>query len=102
MNYKITFNPIVREDIQEAVVWYNRQQTGLGKKFYKELQSYVSILKKSAHCFAHRYDNIHCLPLRKFPFMIHYRVNTKINEVRIEAVLHSSLNPTKWKKRIYD
>ncbi len=100
MNYSIRYNPEVKKDIQDAVSWYNKKQSSLGKQFYKELEFYISILRKSAHCFAHRYDKIRCLPLRKFPYMIHYRLNIKTNEVRIEAVLHTSINPNKWIKGV--
>jgi hypothetical protein len=33
MAYKINIEPQVFEDIQEAILYLNRQQKGLGKKF---------------------------------------------------------------------
>ncbi len=34
--------------------------------------------------------------MKKFPFMIHFIVNEKINAVFIVSVFHTSLNPEKW------
>lgn len=100
MTYKITYNPEVKKDIQEAVIWYNKKQDGLGKEFFKNIQNHISILKNSAHGFPCRYDKVHCLPVYKFPYMIHYRINSKLKTVRIEAILHTSRDPQNWLKRI--
>lgn len=98
MSFKIKIEPEARTDIQEAISWYNKQQKGLGKKFYSHVLNHIDDLAINPH-FEIRYDNIHCLPLKKFPFMIHFTVDEPSRLVIIRAVFHTSLNPNKWMKR---
>lgn len=39
------------------------------------------------------------MPTPSFPFLIHYRVEDQENLIKVEAILHTSLNPAKWKER---
>ena len=61
-------------DIQESVNWYNQQQKGLGRKFYMEVLDGIDSLAKNPF-YKICYDAVHCLPLKKFPFMVHYTVD---------------------------
>lgn len=98
MAFKIKIEPEARLDIQEAITWYNKQQKGLGKKFHTAVTSHIDSLAKNPH-FEIRYDNVHCLPLKKYPFMIHFTINEPKNLVTVRAVFHTSLNPNNWKIR---
>jgi hypothetical protein len=92
MAYKILFSDRFLLDIQESKKWYNQQQKGLGKKFYTEVKSGLKSISKSPH-FQVRYDEVHCLPLKKYPFMIHYTIDEKNKTIFIAACIHCSLNP---------
>lgn len=74
MTYKVNINPEAIIDIQEAIDWYNTQQKNLGKKFYTAVLHQIDSLVKNPH-FEIRYDEVHCFPLKKFPFMIHYTID---------------------------
>jgi hypothetical protein len=39
--------------------------------------------------------DIRCLPLKKFPAMIHYSVNDNKQQITVHAVFHTALNPEK-------
>ena len=99
MKFKIVFAPPVKQDIQEAVYWYNSKQKGLGKRFLNELKNHINIIKENPQSFAVRYDNIRCLPIKEFPFMIHYTVDIDNKTIYIYAVFHTSRNPDIWKNR---
>lgn len=79
MLFEIKYHPRVEDDIEQAFDWYESKQAGLGSKFFKELNSYIDALSNNPW-YAVRYDNIRCLPLKKFPYMIHFRVDEKINK----------------------
>lgn len=49
--------------------------------------------------FQIRYDDVHCLPVKKYPYMIHFTVNEADNLVTVRAVFHTSQDPKKWTKR---
>lgn len=98
----MAFNTIVLpsaiKDIQEIIDYYDTIQQGLSGKFDNELNDYFLSLQKNPF-FQTRYANVHCLPLKKFPVMIHFTIDEKLNKVYIRAVLNTSKNPdTSWVK----
>lgn len=98
MKYSLVLDPRVLEDIQKAIDYYDEQKQGLGLKFEAELNAHFKSILKTPF-FAVRYDQIHCLPLKKFPFMIHYEIDEVYNLIGIRAVFHTKLNPSNWYKR---
>jgi hypothetical protein len=98
MSFKIKIETDAKLDIQQAINWYNKQQKGLGKKFYSVLLKQIEGLKKNPH-YEIRYDNVMCLPVKKFPFMIHFTVEKSEKIVSVRSVFHTSLNPEKWEQR---
>jgi len=43
-----------------------------------------------------RYKNVRCLPMKKYPYMIHLTVDEKERIVTIRAVIHTSQNTDGW------
>jgi len=99
MNYTIIFNPEIYDDLKEAMNWYENRQTGLGERFYNEVNSLFDYLEDSPEKFALRYDEVHCLPVKNFPFLIHYRIDKQNRVVLVEAILNTYRNPQLWEKR---
>lgn len=85
-------------DIQEAIEYYDEQQVGLGKRFETALNKHFSLLESKPY-FQNRYDDVHCFPIRKFPFMVHFTINETQKMVVIRAVFHTSISPSNWKSR---
>jgi plasmid stabilization system protein ParE len=94
--YKIKIFPLALSDIQDATNWYNKQSSGLGKHFQKQVLKQISKLNLNANIYAIRYNNIRCMVIKKFPFMVHYLIEN--DQVLIFAVLHTSRNPKIWEK----
>ena len=100
MTYTILLEPEASTDIQEAIDWYNSQQRGRGATFYNEVQKGIDRLSTFPF-FQVRYDKVmRCLPLKGFPYMIHFSVNEEKAEVTIKAVFHTSKNPKSWINRL--
>lgn len=99
MSFRILYHPEVYNDIRNAVDWYNKQQPGLGVRFTTSLKQHLNLLKNSGSLFTIRYDDIHCMPIRKFPFMVHYRVDKPHKTIKIEAVFNTNLDPHIWMER---
>ena len=87
-------NPQAKLDIQDQIYYYNKQQKGLGKRFHNDIKStFKNILKNPF--FQIRYQDVRCLPLRKFPAMVHYTVDESKNQITVRAIFHTSQNPKK-------
>jgi hypothetical protein len=99
MKFTIKYNPEFFNDIVIAVDWYNEKQTGLGDKLFNNVQNQTAKLSKTALLFSIKYDNIRCMRIEKFPYMVHYRVNEQTKTVKVEALFHTSRDPKSWTKR---
>lgn len=98
MAYLVIIDPRALRDVQEAIDYYEEQQPGLGEKFEQVLNRYFLKLEKSP-VFQIRYDQVRCLPLKKYPYMIHFAVDEKNKSVTVYAVLHTARTPGIWKNR---
>jgi hypothetical protein len=84
-------------DIQSGIDWYEAQQVGLGNSFFDALHQHLSTLTTMPH-FQIRYaQTVRCLPVNKFPYMIHYTVDDKAKTVIIRAVFNTFRDPSTWK-----
>lgn len=96
MRYRLEFNPDFYHDLEQAIDWYEEQKPGLGKKFYLSVKKQTFRLKTEPLKFAVRYDDIRCVHLKQFPYLIHYRIELDKTLVKVEALLHTSRNPDEW------
>ena len=90
--YKIYIDKYAFADIENAASWYNNQQQGLGTRFIKETKLQINSLKVHPHKCSIRYSNIRCLLTKKFPFLIHYKIDETNAFVEVYAVIHTSRN----------
>jgi toxin ParE1/3/4 len=95
--YNILLEPDAILDIQEAIDYYDQQQAGLGKKFETVLNKHFATLQQNPF-FQIRYDRVHCLPLKNYPYMIHFTIGENEEIIIVRAVLHTALSPKKWKR----
>jgi len=97
--YKIKISPEALSDIQEATDWYNKQMPNLGSRFQKNTKRQIELLKERPEHFSVRYQDVHCVLVKKFPFLIHFTINTEAHIVEVFAVFHTSRNPKIWNER---
>ncbi len=98
MHFTIRLEPEACRDIQEGVDWYNEQQTGSGKEFHAAVKASFIKLQKNPF-YQIRYDHVRCLPLKKYPYMIHFTLNEVNRRVVVHAVLNTFRDPKIWKDR---
>ena len=98
MTFNLLVEPEALDDIQQAVDWYNMQKKGLGKRFFNVVRKSFKTLAKNPF-FAVRYDNVRCLSVEKFPFLIHYTVDEQNKQIQVFAVINTNRNPDLWIER---
>jgi len=98
MAFSTVIDPRAMQDIQQAIDFYENQQPGIGKHFEEILNQDLLMLQQNPF-FQVRYENVHCLPLKKYPYMIHFTVDEKEQLITVRAVLNTSRNPKIWKSR---
>jgi hypothetical protein len=71
VKYKVLIDEEAKKDIRLAKNYYNKISPSLKQNFLEDLYDSIDSLKINPF-FQIRYNNIHCLPLKKFPFMLHF------------------------------
>ena len=96
--YKVEIEPKALADIKQISGWYNEQKIGLGNRFQEAVVRQINSLKIDPHIYAIRYNEIRCVIVNKFPFMIHFYCDEESNSVEILAVISTDRNPKTWEE----
>jgi plasmid stabilization system protein ParE len=84
-------------DLDEAFIWYETQQEGLGDDFLTRVTQLLDILKDSPNLYPVVHRDARRALVKRFPYGIFYRV---IGEnVVIVACFHGSRDPRVWRER---
>lgn len=97
MLFRLEIKDSAWTEIRTQIAYYEVQQVGLGERFYEKLDEYFNVLR--AYPFQRiRYANVRCVPMKEFPFILHYVVVEETRTVELHAVLHASMDPrSHWK-----
>lgn len=95
MPFKVLIEPRALSDIQQAIDYYDSRQQGLGKRFETAITKHFSVISRNPF-FQIRYSGIRCLPVKRFPFLIHFVIDEERNEVLVISVFHTSKNNKDW------
>jgi len=97
--FKVKIDSDALLDIQEATDWYNKQLAGLGSRFQKQVKQQINSLKVNAENYSVRYNDVRCMTIKKFPFLVHFIIENSTETVKVFAVIHTSRNPTIWEEK---
>ena len=90
----IEYTAEARQDLLQALSYYEDDQEGLASDFYKEVVSAEQSIRELPefwHQFSENYRRKH---LKRYPFSLVYRITTHC--IVIVAVAHSSRAPNYW------
>jgi hypothetical protein len=87
-------NILLRADLEadEIAEYYESLSNGLGTKFFNEYQNYIETLKTFPF-FEEKYNIVRILPLKKFPYTIHFTINETEKIVSVLAVTSNYQDP---------
>ncbi len=97
--YKVKVFSDALFDIQEITDWYNKKVPGLGKRFQNTAIKHINSLKKGPQIYAIRYNEIHCILIKDFPYMAHFYINDEKNRVEVLAVISTDRDPNIWREK---
>ena len=83
MGYNIIISPGAERDTNEAYIFYEHQQAGLGERFLDELMFFYKKLEQNPNYYSFVSDEktIRSLSLKKFPYQIIYEI--AVNELYV-------------------
>ena len=94
---QVTFSPQAREEIAEAAIYYEGQQSGLGSEYTEEVYAFVRMVAIAPEQPRLRPRGYRRVNLDRFPYYIAYSIETEV--VLILAVGHGARRPEYWIKR---
>ena len=92
--FKILADERVADDLKKAIEFLESKKFGLSRQFIKDYKLAIKKLKLNPF-YQVRYKQIHCLPLEKFRYMIHFKIIESENIVQIFAVISTDKDPSK-------
>ncbi|PBJ12724.1 type II toxin-antitoxin system RelE/ParE family toxin [Flavobacterium sp. ACN6] len=91
-NFKLQILSRAKLEVDEAADYYESKSKGVGKLFYLEFKSYRKTLENIPF-FEEKYNTVRTLPLKKFPYTIHFKVDENKKTVFILAVTSNYQDP---------
>jgi hypothetical protein len=92
VKYKVIIDEEAKKDVRLTKDYYNKISPALKQIFLDDLYHSIDSLKINPF-FQMRYNNIRCLPLKKFPFMLHFTINEPETTVSVWGLVSTYLNP---------
>lgn len=96
MTRRVVLRPEAEEDVESARDYYE-EQAGYGQAFLDRLSEALDRIRGAPELCAVVWKNVRCCQLRKFPYVVYYRI--RADRVEVLAVLHGRRDPRVWKRR---
>jgi len=97
VSFIVHIRPEAETDLEEAALWYEKQNPRLGDEFLDEGQGIFKILSENAYLYAVTHKNTRRALVHRFPFGVSYLIDQ--NSIIVVAVMHGSRHPKRWQKR---
>ncbi len=90
--------PEARDELADAVNWYEDRQRGVGTRFFNEVQKVFQRIAANPQLHATVHGPVRKAAVRRFPYIVLYREEAE--EVIVISVFHTSRNPSIWQARV--
>lgn len=97
MSRRWIVRPLAQADIDDAVTWYEQQQSGLGSRFLDVLDHIFKRIRDTPLQFPSVSVDLRRALLHTFPYAVYFRETA--DAVVILAVLHLRRDPRTWRTR---
>jgi len=98
MGTKIRFLEIARDELDDAVAFYEHESPGLGKAFITEVLNALERIGRYPRAWHRCSARTRRCQTRRFPYGIIYQLRQ--NEILIIAVANLHRKPSYWKDRL--
>jgi plasmid stabilization system protein ParE len=96
MNY--CFDPHARQELKDAVLYFNKINTALGSSFASEVERTIARILRFPEAWPLVTRSARRCRMRRFPYGIVYRLREK--EIEIISIMHLSRRPDYWAERL--
>jgi len=93
----VIVRPAAAADIDDAYLWYERQQTGLGEQFLVAVSAAKERVAANPEGFPVVHRDTRRVLLSRFPHALYYRISGQV--ILIVACMRGRRDPRRWKSR---
>ena len=83
-----------RKELLTSFNWYEEQKEGLGDKLVLEIENSFNLILNNPNHYPTKIHPLKEFVVKKFPFVIVYKVKSISKEVIITSIFHTKRNPT--------
>ncbi len=98
-HFTIILHPKAEKEYLDSVEWYEQSLIGLGEEFINEVGVVIKQIENNPFLFQKKKLQFREAVVKRFPYLIIYRINQKNMEIDILSVFHCSQNPNKKTKK---
>ncbi len=98
MNIRIV--ELAGDELEDAVLYYELEQEGLGERFKKEVKQTIERIKKYPTSWPYERGEIRKCFVHKFPYKVLYSIQEPV--IVILAIAHQHRRPDYWIDRLED
>ena len=91
---KFSYTDRAKDDIEIAILWYEKQKKGLGFEFFDCIKESEQRIKNQPKMYAVSYSFYRACVIKKFPFSIYYTIENE-EEIVVHSVFDNRQNPKK-------
>ena len=92
--YEIKLLAKAREEFSTEFEWYEEQKDGLGGEFIKEIEQSLNLIRKNPNHYPSKINLFNEFVVKKYPYIIIYKIISSSSEIIITSIFHSKRNPT--------
>ena len=98
MSRRIVLRPEAEADLLQARDWYGQEDSELAEAFLDSFDSTIARIEAMPELYAVALMNVRRGKLRRFPYLVYYRVFS--DRIEVIGLLHGSRDPQVWQKRV--
>lgn len=90
--FSVEISPQVQNDLLNAMEYYDTISKSISLHLYVDFKNAIKSI--TLHPYLQiRYDVMRCIPLTKFPFMLHFAIDESKSMIMVYALIHTSKDP---------
>lgn len=97
MAHRLIFNPLIPDDLAEALDYYESISEELANRFRRSVNRRLDEIAERPESFQFDIPPIRFARVARFPYVIFFTVQPSF--VSLLAIVHGSSNPVKWRDR---
>jgi plasmid stabilization system protein ParE len=99
MPRQIIFDLVARLEFEDAIVWYNEQELGLGDRFEAEIDAAFQRILKDPERFQIAHGKIRKARVEVFDqYSIYFRAEARF--IGVVSIFHGARNPDELRRRL--